>query len=90
MINTIKRLGTSKEGKTNELLGYSALDLKEHIEKQFTYGMSWNNWGEWHIDHIKPVSRFDKSEKMSIINSLDNLQPLWAKDNLTKSNKLLK
>ena len=90
LINTIKRLGTSKEGKTNELLGYSALELKEHIEKQFIDGMSWDNWGEWHIDHIKPVSKFDKSEKMSIINSLDNLQPLWAKDNLTKSNKLLK
>ena len=90
MINTIKRLGTSKEGKTNELLGYSALELKEHIEKQFTDGMSWDNWGKWHIDHIKPVSKFDKSEKISIINSLDNLQPLWAKDNLTKSNKFLK
>ena len=88
--NTIKRLGTSKEDKTNELLGYSALELKEHIEKQFTDGMSWDNWGEWHIDHIKPVSKFDKSEKISIINSLDNLRPLWAKDNLTKSNKLLK
>ena len=88
--NTIKRLGTGKEGKTNEVLGYSALELKEHIEKQFIDGMSWDNWGEWHIDHIKPVSKFDKSEKISIINSLDNLQPLWAKDNLTKSNKLLK
>jgi hypothetical protein len=85
--NTIKRLNTSKENKTNELLGYSALQLKEHIEKQFTDGMTWDNWGEWHIDHIKPVSKFDKSEKISIINSLDNLRPLWAKENLTKSNK---
>ena len=85
--NTIKRLDTSKQNKTNELLGYSALQLKEHIEKQFTDGMTWDNWGEWHIDHIKPVSKFDKSEKISIINSLDNLRPLWAKENLTKSNK---
>jgi hypothetical protein len=87
LTNTIKRLGTSKENNTNELLGYSALQLKEHIEKQFTDGMTWDNWGEWHIDHIKPVSKFDKSEKITIINSLDNLQPLWAKENLTKSNK---
>jgi len=87
--NTLKRIGTSKESKTNELLGYSATQLKEHIEKQFTDGMSWENWGEWHIDHIKPISRLDKSEKISIINSLDNLQPLWAVDNLKKSNKII-
>lgn len=78
-----------KEGKTNEVLGYSAKELKESIEKKFTNGMTWENWGKWHIDHIKPVSSFDKSEKMSIINSLDNLQPLWAQDNLKKSNKLI-
>ena len=45
---------------------------------------------KWHIDHIKPVSVFDKSEKISIINSLNNLQPLWVVDNLKKSNKILK
>ena len=90
LINTIKRIGTNKEGKTSELLGYSASQLKEHIEKQFVDGMSWDNWGKWHIDHIKPVSVFDKSEKISIINSLNNLQPLWAVDNLKKSNKILK
>lgn len=89
LINTIKRIGTTKEGKTNEALGYSAKELKENIEYKFTEGMSWENWGEWHIDHIKPVSKFDKSEKITIINSLDNLQPLWAKDNLMKSNKFL-
>lgn len=85
--NTLKRLNTIKEGKTIELLGYSATELKEHIESKFLEGMSWENRSEWHIDHIKPVSSFDKSEKMSIINSLDNLQPLWAVDNLKKSNK---
>ena len=87
--NSLKRIGTKKEDKTNKLLGYSAKELKEHIEKQFINGMSWENWGEWHLDHIKPVSSFDKSEKLSIINSLDNLQPLWAADNLKKSNKIL-
>jgi hypothetical protein len=87
--NTLKRVGTKKENTTNELLGYSAIQLKEHIEKQFVDNMCWENWGEWHIDHIKPVSSFDKSEKMSIINSLDNLQPLWAVDNLKKSNKII-
>jgi|LakMenEpi03Aug12_release.lakeMendotaPanAssembly.Ray.scaffolds.fasta_scaffold673067_2 hypothetical protein len=85
--NSLKQLNTIKEGKTIELLGYSPKELKEHLEKLFVEGMSWENRNEWHIDHIKPVSSFDKSEKMSIINSLDNLQPLWAVDNLKKSNK---
>jgi hypothetical protein len=87
--NTFKRIGTKKQDKTIELLGYSAIELKEHIEKLFVEGMSWENHGEWHIDHIKPVSKFDKTEKISIINSLDNLQPLWAVDNLKKSNKII-
>jgi len=90
LYNTLKRVGSKKESKTNELLGYSPIELKEHIEKKFIDGMFWDNWGKWHLDHIKPVSSFDKSEKMSIINSLDNLQPLWAVDNLKKSNKIIK
>jgi hypothetical protein len=89
LLNTIKRIGTIKESSTNEVLGYSELELKEHIERLFVEGMSWKNWGKWHLDHIKPVSSFDKLEKMSIINSLDNLQPLWDVDNLKKSNKII-
>jgi hypothetical protein len=76
--NSLKRFGKSKEGHTIDLLGYSALDLKEHIESLFTDGMSWDNHGEWHIDHIKPVSSFDKDTPMNIVNALSNLQPLWA------------
>jgi hypothetical protein len=84
---TIKYLGTEKELKTIELLGYSPLQLKENIESKFREGMDWQNYGEWHIDHIKPISAFDKSEHPSVINSLDNLQPLWAFDNLSKGCK---
>jgi len=76
--NSLKRLDKTKEGNTIELLGYSALDLKEHIESLFTDGMTWDNYGEWHIDHIKPVSSFDKDTPQSIVNALSNLQPLWA------------
>lgn len=46
-----------------------------------------DNYGEWHIDHKKPLSKFDKTEKSNIVNALSNLQPLWAIDNLKKSNK---
>ena len=49
--------------------------------------MSWDNYGEWHIDHKKPISAFHKDTPPHIINSLCNLQPLWEIDNLKKSNK---
>jgi len=87
--NSLKRLNTKKENKTIELLGYSAQNLKEHLESKFLEGMSWDNRSQWHIDHIIPVSSFDKSEKLSVVNSLENLQPLWAKDNLIKGSKII-
>ena len=83
--NSLKRLGKSKEGKTIDLLGYSVLDLKVHLESLFTEGMSWENYGDWHIDHIKPVSKFDPETPMRIVNALSNLQPLWGPDNIRKS-----
>lgn len=80
---------TWKKGKTIELLGCSIKELKIYLEKQFTEGMSWNNYGEWHIDHIKPLSRFNLSllEEQKIACNFTNLQPLWAIDNNKKGNK---
>ena len=69
------------------MLGYSALELKIHLQNLFTEGMSWDNHGKWHIDHIKPVSKFDKNTLPSIVNALSNLQPLWAIDNIQKGNQ---
>jgi hypothetical protein len=86
--NAIKRINTKKINSTIEMLGYSSNDLKIHLESLFKDGMSWENWGDWHVDHKIPVSKFDKETPMSIVNSLDNLQPLWALDNLSKSNKI--
>ncbi len=76
--NSLRKLGQSKEGHTIDLLGYSALELKNHITSLFTEGMSWENYGEWHIDHIKPIISFPKDIPMNIVNALSNLQPLWA------------
>lgn len=87
--NCLKRMDKKKEGHTIDLLGYSAIELKEYIETLFIYGMSWDNHGEWHIDHIKPVSLFDNETHPSIVNALSNLQPLWAIDNMKKSNKII-
>ena len=83
--STLKRLDTPKEGHTIDMLGYSALELKEHIEKQFLEGMSWDNHGEWHIDHIKAVVNFDNNADIKEVCALENLQPLWAFDNLSKN-----
>ena len=77
-------MGKTKEGNTIDLLGYSALELKLYMESLFTEGMTWDNHGEWHIDHIKPLSSFNKETLPSVVNALSNLQPLWAKDNRNK------
>lgn len=88
---TLYRKGLSKTGKTETMLGYSALDLRTHLEKYFENGMSWENYGlgpgKWTIDHIRPVSSFSLDTPMSIVNSLDNLRPMWWEENLRKSSK---
>lgn len=72
-------------------LGYTTEELRQHLERQFTKGMSWENKGLWHIDHIRPVSSFDISsiDDPAFLDcfGLHNLRPLWARDNLKKSAK---
>jgi len=76
------------------LVGYKLSDLKSHLEKLFKPGMSWENWGEWHIDHKRPISSFNISssedEDFKECWSLNNLQPLWKHENLTKSSKFIR
>ena len=52
-------LRSRKNNKTFVMLGYTPEQLKKHLEKQFTKGMTWDNYGKWHIDHIIPVSFFE-------------------------------
>jgi hypothetical protein len=87
LYRTIKKFNKTKESSTIEMLGYSAIDLKCHIESLFEEGMSWENWGEWHIDHIKPLATFDIDTQVNIVNSLNNLRPLWAQDNLRRKKR---
>jgi hypothetical protein len=84
---TLSYIGIDKKESTKNLLGYSSVDLKIHLESLFVDDMTWENYGDWHIDHIKPLSKFSIDDQISVINSLGNLQPLWAYDNLKKSNK---
>ena len=82
--NTLSRLNQKKNGRSKELLGYSAEDLYLHLENLFLPGMSWSNYGEWEIDHKRPVSSFPPDTPVNIVNALSNLQPLWWKDNYDK------
>ncbi len=87
--NSLSRIITDYKGtrgKGESLCGYSAQQLKVHIESLWEEGMSWENRTEWHIDHIKSVKSF-KDERIfdpKVVNALSNLQPLWAEDNLRK------
>lgn len=74
-------------------VGCSADQLKSYLESQFQPGMTWQNYSNrgWHIDHIKPLSKFDLTKEDQFHQAIHytNLQPLWAGDNLKKSNKLV-
>ena len=86
----IKNKNITKQNKTFDIVGCTPEFLKEHIEKQFTEGMSWTLMGKYiHIDHIIPLSSAKTEEEIYKLCHYTNLQPLWAKDNLRKSNKIL-
>jgi hypothetical protein len=78
----------TKQTKTTDILGYNGIDLINYITPMLTDGMGWDNYGEWEIDHIKPLSWFVREGETSptIINALSNLKPLWRVDNRSKSN----
>ena len=78
-----------KKNKTFEIVGCSPQFLKEHLEKQFVNGMTWENRSEWHIDHKIPLSSAKTEEELYKLCHYTNLQPLWAEENLKKSNKII-
>ena len=81
----VKQLSLGKKPAcTEKWQGCTAEELKAYLESLFTEGMTWENYGEWHVDHIRPVSSF-APEEWEQINHYTNLQPLWAEDNLSKS-----
>lgn len=85
------RQNLRKDARCVELLGYSGRDLRRHIERQFTAGMCWSKVGkEIHIDHITPVAHMIRNgeTRPSVIHALSNLRPMWAYENILKSDTI--
>jgi len=80
--------GNKKGYHWEKIVSYTLKDLMVHLESLFKDGMSWENYGKWHLDHIRPVSSFKFSsyedKEFKECWALENLQPLWAKENLKK------
>jgi len=90
-IKNIKRGSGKKAYSTEKLLGCTIEECRNHLESLFQEGMTWENHGThgWHIDHIRPCASFDLTdpEQQKQCFNYNNLQPLWAIDNIRKSNK---
>lgn len=70
------------------LVGCSWGELRSHLERKFVDGMTWDNYGAWHVDHIIPLASAKTNEEFEKLCHYTNLQPLWAKDNLIKGDKI--
>lgn len=82
LFSNLKENGVTKNNRTLEILGFTIEELMSHIESLFTDGMTWDNYGEWHIDHIQPMTSFSFTDTNDFdfkrCWGLNNLQPLWA------------
>lgn len=87
--DSFKRSGWKKNSKTESVLGCDFETFKLHLEKQFTKGMNWNNYGKWQLDHIYPTSLARDEKHLLELNHYTNFQPLWKIDNISKGNKII-
>jgi hypothetical protein len=88
----LKENNVKKNGHYFDILKYTPQQLIEHLEKQFSDEMTWDNYGLWHVDHKHPISLYNiekiGDDEFLKCWSLDNLQPMWGSENIKKSNKL--
>lgn len=84
---SIKNCGYKKQSRTEKILGCSISEFKFYLESMFSDKMSWENYGDWHLDHIIPSSWANSEEEIIKLNNYKNFQPLWSKDNLSKGNR---
>jgi hypothetical protein len=87
--NAIKQGHAMKKGRSADLLGCDMQSLKAHLELTFKEGMTWQNYGRWHIDHIRPLASFDLTTEQAQKDAFHytNLQALWAWDNWSKNSR---
>lgn len=85
----LRKSRTTKRTKLTELIGCEISELRCYLEERFEPGMSWENHGEWHIDHVRPCASFDLSDpaQQRACFHYSNMRPLWARDNLAKGKK---
>ena len=90
ILEAFKRQSVGKNCRSHDLLGCTGAELVAHLAAQFEPGMTLENHGEWHIDHKRPIASFDLTnpEQVKACFHYSNLQPLWAKHNLAKSDRL--
>lgn len=79
----------NKESKTEQILGCTINEFIIHIESQLKEGMTLDNHGEWHLDHITPLAIAKTEEEVIKLNHYTNFQPLWATENLIKGSKII-
>jgi len=89
VFSALIRAGVRKSLRTMELVGCSPEFLRKHLERRFQRGMTWLNFGQWQIDHIRPCASFDlrNEDQQRECFHYTNLQPLWASQNYKKSDK---
>lgn len=83
-------IGNFKTGSAVKDLGCTIPEFKLYLEAKFIFGMSWDNYGDWELDHIFPLSKTDLAIRDNLLRvcHYSNYQPLWKQENITKSNKI--
>jgi hypothetical protein len=86
----LKKNKGKRAGSAVRDLGCSIEEFKKYIESKFQDGMTWGNYGKWHLDHVKPLASFDLTNRTQFLEACNymNYQPLWALDNIKKSDKI--
>lgn len=88
ILHVLEKKNFKKNERFKDYIGCTVEELVIHLESRFVDGMTWENHGQWHIDHIIPLDSAQSEEDIYKLNHYTNLQPLWAIDNLKKGSKI--